>query len=139
MIMKTSRKVNPMISGVLIGVCVSLSLMVLLSLFVSWLVHTEKAGLPVMSTAAAVIQFISVFSGCMVAMQIGKGKIAVTSAATAAITFIILLCTALMVFSEGVPNFVSTMVIMAVAGTAACLLKLKFGTQKKFHKKRRFR
>ena len=121
------------------GSGVSMGLIALLSLFVTWLVHSEKAGISIMGPAAAIIQFISVFSGCMTAMIIGKEKIAILSAATAASTLIVLLSIALLVFSDGVPNFMEALVITVIASGAACLLKLKSGTGKKFHKKRRFR
>ena len=90
---------NP-VRGILLGVCTSITLMLVMTSLTAWLITDGRMPEDAVKTATLIIQFTSAMAGCVIATVLAGRMPAVISAATGGVFLMILAC-ANIIFMEG--------------------------------------
>lgn len=122
---RKSKKEQSFASGVCIGILVSLLLSIILSMIAATFVLNERIGESAIDLMSWIIMLISSMSGCFVAIRLIGEKLAVVSAATGLIYFLIAAGMGILFFNGGFHNVWTSILSIAAGSVASCAICIR--------------
>lgn len=112
-------------AGIGIGTLVSLLLSVILSMIIATLVLNERVGEVKIELMSRIVMLISSLFGCIIAIRLNGGKLAIVSGTTGIIYLLVLVGVGILFFDGGFHNIWTSILSVIVGCVASCAICIR--------------